>query len=284
MKNCSYSIPLMLIIRITSHSFNTKFLDRRSGYQFIGAAEALILAFIFISLFLLLILQKKHSMYTYIYLLITLLILIIVQHRSVLVAITITSIFICLWFYKSSPKLLISLIIIFTITLFFINTSSFYMTFIQSINNSLTFLSDPYKDASGSWRLTGWTQRLKQVWEKDPVFGEGLGGYSEWYVGNTLLRVAVHNGYIMNFAKFGLLGIFLLLGTILCWYKEMITYVIEEIDINYRYLGYVTMFCVLAHCVFTFFYEFTIFFWIFLGIGTVLKKQSAYNFNDSSEN
>ena len=107
---------------------------------------------------------------------------------------------------------------------------------------------------------------------KRPIFGQGLGGYSEWFDGQQWQRVAVHNGYIMHLSKFGIVGLLLLFTSLVRWYAETSKYVRIEKNSYYKLLGYAIQISVFMHLIYAFFYDFTIFFWILLAIGTVLAR------------
>jgi hypothetical protein len=142
----------------------------------------------------------------------------------------------------------------------------------SSVARSVSFFENPAEDPTGSWRLMGWRQELIVAME-NPILGRGLGGYSEWFDGQVWQRVAVHNGYIMVFSKFGAIGTALLGISVALWLWEMAQYAHGEEDERYRLLGYAIQVCVVMHLVFSFFFDFTIFFWILLGAGTVLVRK-----------
>ncbi len=111
---------------------------------------------------------------------------------------------------------------------------------------------------------------------KHPIIGEGLGGYSKWFYGHTLQRVAVHNGYIMYFSKFGIIGLLLLLTGVAFWYIEMHRYVRMESDRYYKLLSFAIQICVFMHLIYAFFFDFTIFFWVLLAAGTILTRKLGH--------
>ena len=130
-------------------------------------------------------------------------------------------------------------------------------------------MKNPEEDGTASWRLTAWRQEMIKS-KRNPFIGGGLGGYSEWFDGQQWLRVKVHNGYIMTFSKFGIAGLFLLFAGLFFWYKEMNLYVKYEIDFFYKLIGIALQVTIIMHLIYAAFYDFTLFFWILLGIGSVL--------------
>ena len=53
------------------------------------------------------------------------------------------------------------------------------------MKKSAIFLQSPEEDATASWRLTAWKQEVERS-KENPIIGEGLGGYSEWFDGQQL--------------------------------------------------------------------------------------------------
>jgi len=141
-----------------------------------------------------------------------------------------------------------------------------------TIGRSASLFQDPLKDPTAHWRLVGWKQELERAMQS-PLIGQGLGGYSEWFDGQQWQRVAIHNGYIMHFSKFGVIGLFLMFTGIFFWYLEMMRYARVERKRRYRLIGHAIQICTLMHLVFAFFFDFTIFFWMLLAAGTVLARK-----------
>ncbi len=130
-------------------------------------------------------------------------------------------------------------------------------------------MQNPESDATASWRLSAWRQELQKS-KENPIIGEGLGGYSEWFDGKNWQRVMVHNGYIMTFSKFGAVGVILLFSSLFFWYKEMNQYIKVEKESHYKFIGIAIQVAVFMHLIYIVFYDFTMFYWILLGLGSSL--------------
>jgi len=147
---------------------------------------------------------------------------------------------------------------------------------VNKIIQSASFIKNPTNDPTGYWRLLGWQQELEKAMQQ-PFLGQGLGGYSEWFDGQTWQQVAVHNGYIMHFSKFGISGLAVLFVALASWYKEVTKYIRLEKGRYYKLLASGFQICVFMNLVFAFFYDFTIFFWIVVAIGTALVRAHQYD-------
>lgn len=79
--------------------------------------------------------------------------------------------------------------------------------FEHSLMRSLGGILSPSSDANASWRMMGWQQQLDRVLAKNPLFGEGLGGYYSWNTRGSVVKAAPHNGYVQIVLKFGLFGL-----------------------------------------------------------------------------
>jgi O-antigen ligase len=272
LKWMSFFITVMIIERFALFFF---FNDNvaRAGYlafRFINAPEALLVAYLFIFLFLFLLNRNKISnllFYSISFILLS--IIIVIQHRSVWLS-TAGGLFAI---YILSKKKLSNVLISINLTFFLLFTfAPFISQFVganlyEALKKSAIFLQSPEEDPTASWRLTAWRQELKKT-KKSPFIGEGLGGYSEWFDGQHWQRVMVHNGYIMAFSKFGIIGVFLLFSGLFFWYKEMNQYVNNENEPYYNFIGMALQVAVFMHLIYTIFYDFTLFFWILLGIGS----------------
>ena len=199
------------------------------------------------------------------------------QHRSVWVAMAAGLVYACLLLRRLSIKLVLAGIVVLLLMVFlapFIeNTLS--VDIFESVRKSAAFITNPSSDPTGSWRVIGWKQEIEAAM-KNPIFGQGLGGYSSWVANRKLLRVAVHNGYIMYFSKFGLIGCVLFFTGLFCWYRGMISYLrLEKNKLN-KFLGQIILVCIFTHLIYSIFYSFSIFFWILLSMGTVLTQTNRH--------
>ncbi|MEM2045930.1 MAG: hypothetical protein QXO20_07145 [Candidatus Bathyarchaeia archaeon] len=257
--------------------------DPRFEFRFINATEGLLAAFALISLLLFYLFGeiKRRTIAFYGVLGILSLSLIVAQIRSVwLAAITglvmlgirIVHRFIQGRVAQQVLSLISALSIVAILSLFLVNqaNSNLYAVLLKSAS----FFQNPREDPTGSWRLIGWQQELERSM-KNSLLGQGLGGYSEWFDGQQWQRVAVHNGYIMFFSKFGIIGLFLVFFGLFSWYLEMLKYTRIERERYYKLLSHALQICVLMHLIFALFYDFTIFFWMLLAIGTVLVRKRA---------
>lgn len=276
LKICIISIFIMIFYNFIEYYLINRNIElvNQSSFRFINVTQALLVASIFIgALFSYLnnssLIAKKYALF---YIFIFLIIIIVVQHRTIWIA-TFFAIIATVYFSKKIAVL--KIIVIFSIVLLvfasflpvvnrFFNTNAY-----EIIKKSVSFISDPREDPTGSWRLIGWGQELEKF-QNNPIFGEGLGNYSEWYVNGQWLRVMVHNGYIMNLSKFGVLGLFILLLGIFCWYRELNKFInLNNIQATYD-LARLLKILMFLNLIYITFYSFTMFFWIILGVGSTL--------------
>jgi len=243
----------------------------RSAFRFINATETLLVAFLLIFLFLFYLNRriKISNLWMNSIFFILLSIIIAVQTRSVWLA-TAGGLFAVYIFIKEkSVRGLVSIglaiFLLFSITPFMDQLVGADIS--ATLKKSAIFLQSPEDDATASWRLNAWQQELQRS-KENPIIGKGLGDYSEWFDGQKWLRVMVHNGYIMAFSKFGIVGLFFLMGAIFFWFKEMNQYVKNEKEHYYKLIGMALQVAVFMHLIYTTFYDFTMFFWILLGIGS----------------
>jgi len=255
--------------------------DPRSEFRFIGATTNLLVAWALILLLLFYVFGKLRKSHFMVYILFGLLLasIIIPQTRSVWIStatgVLILILFVGFHFTRRGIPLQGTLFlasVVFLILVF----SPLIVSFIgekllDSIIWSTSFLQNPTSDPTGSWRLLGWQQELEKAMQQ-PFLGQGLGGYSEWFDGQKWQQVAVHNGYIMHFSKFGILGLTLIFMMLVFWYKEIAKYIRLEKDGYYKLLAFGFQICILMDLVFAFFYEFTVFFWILIAICTALVR------------
>jgi hypothetical protein len=255
--------------------------DPRSEFRFIGATTNLLVAWALILLLLFYVFGKLRKSHFMVYILFGLLLasIIIPQTRSVWIStatgVLILIVFVGFHFTRRGIPLqgiLFLASVVFLIVFFSPLIVSFMgKKLLDSVIWSASFLQNPTSDPTGSWRLLGWQQELEKAMQQ-PFFGQGLGGYSEWFDGQKWQQVAVHNGYIMHFSKFGILGITLIFMMLVFWYKEIAKYIRLEKDGYYKLLAFGFQICILMDLVFAFFYEFTVFFWILIAICTALVR------------
>jgi O-antigen ligase len=272
LKWISLFISMMIIGRfVFFFFFNDNVL--RAGYlalRFINAAETLLVAYLFIFLFLFLLNRKNISdilFYTVSFVLLS--IIIAIQHRSVWLSTAGGLFTIYIVTKKKISKVLMSIgltiCLLFTFTPFVNQVVG--INLYETLKKSAIFLQSPEDDPNALWRLTAWRQELKKT-KKNPIIGEGLGGYSEWFDGHQWQRVMVHNGYIMTFSKFGIIGVLLLFAGFFFWSKEMNQYLKKENEPHYKIIGMALLVSFFMHLIYTVFYDFTMFFWIILGMGS----------------
>ncbi len=251
----------------------------QASFRFLNSVEALLLSFLFVSIYLFFISGgiKKHKPTVILFLSTLFVVLIIGQVRSVWVAMSVGIIAAYILLKKISIRGIIISIGLLSLTLLVPIIGNFIDEDVYAtLARSAIFLQNPREDPTGSWRLRGWRQNFEEAM-KQPILGEGIGRYSEWFDGHKWQRVAVHNGYIMNFLKFGLVGFLLLFIGLFYWYAEMRRYVRVESDRYYKFMGYAIQICVITHLIYTLFYDFTIFFWILLAAGTILTLNYNYS-------
>lgn len=284
LKWCQYFIYIMFIkksiyLLCTLHIFSLTIFMRA-----LNSSDTLLISFLCISSFLMLISAKKRCIIILINFILSLFFIILIQVRSVWVSTLGCFIAICRISGRKSSKILLYFLLASFLFLFMWLTieNSSKNNIISSFIRQSTFLKNAEKDDTAAWRFAGWRQRINQAMEQ-PIFGEGLGGYSNWEIGGEISRTAVHNDYIMYFAKFGFTGILLLFLGLFYWYRELNKYIKNEFDVNYKLLAYNIKFLILGHLIYAFFYSFTTYFWILLGIGTVILKQHNTTFNYTSE-
>ena len=254
--------------------------DYRQIYRFIRARQVLLVAFAFVTLLLFYAVRVTERFVLLLYLVLSVFVVVIIvtQIRSVWLALAtglsmVIGSIIVRFATKGLPK---QTVLLLSVSLLLIGLLGIVGWFVGrdvylSIARSVSVFDSPTEDPTGSWRLEGWRQELV-VAMRNPIAGQGLGGYSEWFDGQQWQRVAVHNGYIMFFSKFGAIGIVLLIASVALWYCEMVQYAHKERDERCRLLGYAIQICVAMHVVFAFFFDFTAFFWILLGAGTALVR------------
>jgi O-antigen ligase len=255
--------------------------DYRTPFRFIPASQTALVVFGLIAVLLSYVIGvwKKRHLLAYLTLGGLAAIIVVTQHRSVWLAAAIglaaAGSLAAMWFvWKKLPVQTIFMLNAVPVLLIVGALAAGVLRgdIYEHVLQSASFFEDPTQDPTGAWRLTGWQQEMEKAMQH-PLFGEGFGGYSQWFDGYKWLRVWVHNGYIMYFSKLGAAGMLLLLGLIICWFVEMCKYGNRERDRYYRWLGYALQACVLAHLVYAFFFEFTVFFWILLAAGTVLVRE-----------
>jgi len=255
----------------------------RSAFRFINATETLLIAFLMIFLFLFYLTRRRKISILWLNVILFFIlssIIIVVQTRSVWLA-TAGGLFAVYIFIKEkSVRGLVSI----GLAIFLLFSIIPFMDQFVGADISATlkqramFLQSPEDDATASWRLNAWQQELQR--SKDNfIIGEGLGGYSEWFDGQRWQRVAVHNGYIMTFSKFGIAGLFLLFVGLFFWYKEMNQYVKNEKEPYYKLIGMALQVAVFMHLIYTTFYDFSVFFWILLGLGSSIIMNQKKGFS-----
>ena len=89
----------------------------------------------------------------------------------------------------------------------------------------------------------------------------------------------VHNGYIMNFSKFGIVGFSLLFAGFFFWYREMNQYVKNEKEPYSKLIGMALQVAVFMHLIYIVFYDFTMFYWVLLGLGNALVMNHKNGFS-----
>ena len=252
--------------------------DPRAQYRFIGATTNLLVAWAFVLLLLFYMIGeiKKPQLLYYLIFGVMLIVIIIPQTRSVWLAtavgIAMVMVFVGLRFVRRGlplQSIIFAYIILLIVILFPLIAGLIKGEIVNKIIQSALFIKNPISDPTGYWRLLGWQQELEKAIQQ-PFLGQGLGGYSEWFDGQEWQQVAVHNGYIMQFSKFGILGLVLLFIALVSWYKEITKYIRLEKERYYKLLAFGFQICVFMDFVFAFFYDFSIFFWILIAIGTTL--------------
>lgn len=255
--------------------------DYRTPFRFISASQTVLVVFALIAVLLSYVIGvwKKRHLLAYLTMGSLAVIIVVTQHRSVWLAAAmglaaVGSLAMMCFVWKKLPVQTIFMLNAVPVLLILGALAAGVLrgNIYEHVLQSASFVEDPTQDPTGAWRLTGWQQEMKKAMQH-PLFGEGFGGYSQWFDGYKWLRVWVHNGYIMYFSKLGAVGMLLLLGLIVYWFVEMQKYGSREGDRYYRWLGYALQACVLAHLVYAFFFEFTVFFWILLAAGTVLVRE-----------
>ena len=282
LKWVSFFIAVMIIKNFTIFFFLSGDIERvgRTAFRFINSTETLLVAFLLVFLFFISLYRKMKiaSLWLNLILFLLLSIIVIVQIRSVWLATAGGLISVYIFNKKKSSKILATLCLAIFLSFIFAPIVSQFVgeNFSEALKKSAIFLQSPEEDPTASWRLTGWRQEMKKA-EKNPIIGEGLGGYSEWFDGLHWQRVMVHNGYIMVFSKFGIVGLFILFSGLFFWYKEMIQYVRNENEPYYKFIGIALQVSVFMHLIYTAFYDFTMFFWTLISLGsTMIINQNKF--------
>ncbi|MCU0522547.1 MAG: hypothetical protein MUF84_17870, partial [Anaerolineae bacterium] len=104
-----------------------------------------------------------------------------------------------------------------------------------------------------------------------PVLGEGLGSYMRWHDGHQWQRVFVHNEYLTRFAKFGVVGLLLLLVFLYQCYKHLLGHMLDPRS-DARLLATSAAVFIAMMLGFSLFYEFGIFFWVFASLGVSIAR------------
>jgi len=277
-KLVGFFVIVMIFLHFIQFYFLGLDLDRtgRGAFRFLNAVEALLVSFVLVWLYLAYVskykIMPKYNFYLLAGFCFLSTVLVIAQVRTAWVA-SLGGLLAVL--FVSKKRLLIkSMLFVGAAVIFFLAASPLVTSFvgsnvINSIEKSAIFVSNPNKDADSKWRLIIWAQALNDI-QKRPIIGEGLGGYSKWFVNGKVLRVMAHNGYLMNLMKFGVIGFFLLFIGIYNWYKEMNKYIKQESDKYFKLLGIGLEIALFMHLIYVTFYSFTMFFWIILGLGSAL--------------
>jgi O-antigen ligase len=256
--------------------------DFRVNWRFISSHQALILAQLLISLLMLSSVGEVKILYTFALTLVVTPIILITQHRSVWIA-TVFGIFYFVLIKVFWPRqttanffllTILGIIISLGCIIFLANINTMDWSFIENIELALSFLRDPMDDPTGGWRLIAWEQELENALNH-PFFGSGFGGYSYWFDGNNWLQVPVHNGYLMFFSKLGLVGLLIFMATLITWNLKAIRFSLREKQKKYVALAVSLHICLLMYLIFAVFYQFSVYFWILIAIGTVLNKEDG---------
>jgi len=279
LKKMPLIITVMLLINFISFYFlgGNIGAQGRWAFRFIFATRALITSFLLITVYYLYLNNevKINNIFLYFFLFILTLIVIITQHRSVWIASVVGVIYIYLYKKKGLIKGFLPILISFILLISSAPIIGEYIGFSvnKNIEKSAKFIENPVEDPTGHWRITGWKQELAKAYSH-PILGAGLGGYSYWFVNGYWTRVAIHNGYIMMFSKFGLIGVVLFFLGVFFWFretKEYINNIDKKININ---IAVAIRILVIMHLIYAMFYDFTMFFWILLGIGSVFPLRT----------
>lgn len=271
----------LIIVMLFVHFIDFFFLGRneeitgRGAFRFINAVEALmvsmlLVAFLFFNSKNRLNFSKYQSFSLAALLLI---IIILVQHRSVWLATIVGILYILVFKQGFSLRTVIPvMLVILTLLVISNKIGNFVGQEVgTTLENSATFISNPEQDGTGSWRLMGWEQQIKSAL-KNPLFGEGLGRYNKWYDGSKWIRLSVHNGYIMYFSKFGLIG----LSIFVFGLKSVFSKQKNQINNNKIYLDILDI-LILMNAIYCIFYSFTVIFWVLIAIKNVFNYSLLIN-------
>ena len=284
LKWLAYFIPAMIIEHFVLFFFFSDNVGRigRSVFRFINAIEGLLVAFLFIFLFLIYLSHRRRiSKLLYNSMFIVLLsIIIVIQHRSVWLATAGGLFAVYILIKKKTVRGLVSIalaiFLLFSITPLI---DQFVGSNISAtLKESVLFLQSSEEYGTGSWRLTAWRQELQRS-KENPIIGEGLGGYSDWFDGQNWQRVMVHNGYIMTFSKFGIVGVFLLFSGLFFWYREMNQYIKDEKEPYYISIAMALKAAVFMHLIYIVFYDFTMFYWVLIALGSSIIMNHKKGFS-----
>jgi len=125
-----------------------------------------------------------------------------------------------------------------------------------------------------AWRLFGWENLLRQTMERDPILGEGFGGYYDIFE-YELRGVPPHNDWLVILSKMGAVGLILFIAIVVQFYRIGFRFIRETAEVQKRayMLGLLCVF--LLGLVGGFFFAFYPFMWIAAGLQTALIKISS---------
>jgi O-antigen ligase len=152
---------------------------------------------------------------------------IIPHHRTVFLAAILG---LCLLFALHRRKVLFiikaggaSVALVGMICVAFIMAPSFENIFMQA----LAGIADPHSDSTASWRMEGWQKQLNALSDRQVFFGQGLGSYYNWDIGNwqyssEQVKVGPHNVYVEIVLKLGLLGLAIYILLAFSFFRRML--------------------------------------------------------------
>jgi O-Antigen ligase len=127
--------------------------------------------------------------------------------RSVWLAIGFGSILL-LWLYRNLRAFMVKISVVAFAVLLTSGTALVYFPRVgERLADKFAGIVDPYSDKTASFRISGWRAQLGNVFEANPLFGEGLGGYYSWMKGRYEVKYSPHNAYVQIMVKFGLVGL-----------------------------------------------------------------------------
>ena len=239
-------LSLVLILAYTVFRFNFHLIVECGGdlqlllhTKFMGASRGVVLVSVFaFCLVLLLTHAVKNHRVPLIILAVVCGILIPLGARTALVAWLVSSLFILMTIKRWSLGSLFPLILIMGVAALFIISFDLFSdesSWDPQASRGLTAFTSAEARETGTahWRLMGWENIITGTLGKDPLFGEGFGGYYDIFEAENK-GVPPHNDWLLIFSKTGFVGLIFLFNVIYQVYATGFRYIKRSTDILRR--------------------------------------------------